>query len=200
MEEKNRVKLKINGSEFVIIADESDEYIQQIAKAVDKRIKELSENDPKLSISMATILAALNYCDELEKERKITKELLKKADACEAAAKKAIADLEHFSVENKQLKEEKLGLHKVIEELKEQSGSNSTQHTQKNNRQNVSQFKNRKNSHSSGTNGNNQNRNNVIPKINYQGNDQINDQYRRQGFDDSPNEEEMMSFFDDRDT
>ncbi len=79
-EKKNKVRLKICGSQFLITADESRQYIQKIAGIVDKRIKQLSDSDQKLSVQMATIVAALNYCDQLEKEKVITRELIKKTD------------------------------------------------------------------------------------------------------------------------
>ncbi len=115
---KTKVRLKICGSQFLITADESEQYIQKIAKIVDERIKYLDDSDPKLSLHMATIVAALNYCDELEKERVITRELIKKAGDCEAIAKDATFRLNKLIIENAQLREEKAGLHKVIAELK----------------------------------------------------------------------------------
>ena len=115
---KTRVKLTICGSQFVIKADESVHYIQKIAKMVDERIKQLDDSDPKLNLHMATIVAALNYCDLLEKEKVITRELIKKTDDCEAIAKDATIKLNKLLVENAQLREEKDGLHKIIAELK----------------------------------------------------------------------------------
>lgn len=115
---KTRVRLKICGSQFVITADESEQYIQKIAKIVDERIKYLDDSDPKLSLQMATIVAALNYCDQFEKERVITRELIKKANDCEAIAKDATFRLNRLIIENAQLREEKAGLHKVIADLK----------------------------------------------------------------------------------
>ena len=115
---KTRVKLTICGSQFVIKADESVHYIQKIAKMVDERIKQLDDSEPKLNLHMATIVAALNYCDMLEKEKVITRELIKKTDDCEAIAKEATIKLNKLLVENAQLREEKDGLHKIIAELK----------------------------------------------------------------------------------
>lgn len=117
-EKKNKVRLKICGSQFLITADESRQYIQKIAGIVDKRIKQLSDSDQKLSVQMATIVAALNYCDQLEKEKVITRELIKKTDDCESIARDATMQLNKLLVENQQLKEEKAGLHRVIAELK----------------------------------------------------------------------------------
>lgn len=47
---KTKVRLKICGSQFLITADESEQYIQKIAKIVDERIKFLADSDPKLSL------------------------------------------------------------------------------------------------------------------------------------------------------
>lgn len=115
---KNRVRLKICGSQFVISAEESEQYIQKIAKIVDKRVQELEENDSKLSIQMATIVAALNYCDQYEKQRIANEALISKADECERLAIEATQQLTALLTENAELKEEKAGLHRVIAELK----------------------------------------------------------------------------------
>lgn len=108
---KNKIKCKINNTEFVISADEDREYIAHICTIVDERIAALEKEHHNLSNSMATVLAALNYCDELEKEKKVTAELLKHNEECAAAEQKAKESLESFAVENEQLKEEKQGLH-----------------------------------------------------------------------------------------
>ena len=126
---KTKVRLKICGNQFLITADESEQYIQKIAKIVDERIKYLDDSDPKLSLHMATIVAALNYCDELEKERVITRELIKKAGDCEAIAKDATFRLNKLIIENAQLREEKAGLHKVIAELKAEAYTEDTSTT-----------------------------------------------------------------------
>ena len=115
---KNRVRLKICGSQFVISADESEQYIQKIAKIVDQRVQELEENDSKLSVQMATIVAALNYCDQYEKQRIANEALISKADECERLAREATQQLTALLTENAELKEEKAGLHRVIAELK----------------------------------------------------------------------------------
>lgn len=115
--EKTRVKLRIVGSEFVVSADEDKDYIVKISNKVDSRIKEILRESDSMTVAMAAILAALNYCDELEKEKIITEELLKRTETSESIANKTSSELEYLRTENKQLREEKLGLHKIIEEL-----------------------------------------------------------------------------------
>ncbi len=43
----------------------SEEYIKSLADYVDKKLKEMTNKNNKLSSSMAAILAALNIADEL---------------------------------------------------------------------------------------------------------------------------------------
>lgn len=123
--EKTRVKLRIVGSEFVVSADEDKDYIVKISNKVDEQIKEILRENDSMSIAMASILAALNYCDELEKEKIITEELLKRTETSENIASKTSSELEYLRTENKQLREEKLGLHKIIEELQASSSADS---------------------------------------------------------------------------
>ena len=120
MSEKTRVRLKIVGSEFVVSADEDKEYIVKISNMVDGKIKALLRQSDSMSVAMAAILAALNYCDELEKEKIIAEELLRRTETSESLASRACGELDQLRVENKRLREEKLGLHKVIDSM--QSG------------------------------------------------------------------------------
>nr|WP_305119661.1 MULTISPECIES: cell division protein ZapA [unclassified Ruminococcus] len=120
--EKTRVKLRIVGSEFVVSADEDKDYIVKISNKVDSQIKEILRESDSMTVAMAAILAALNYCDELEKEKIITEELLKRTETSESLAYRTTGELEYLRIENKQLREEKLGLHKIIEELQSGTG------------------------------------------------------------------------------
>ncbi len=136
-EENNvtKVRLTICGNQFVVKADESVHYIQKIAKMVDDRVRELEDSSSKINLQMATIIAALNYCDQFEKEKMITRELLKKTEDSETVAKEATDKLNQLIIENEQLKEEKKGLHKIIAELKngtyqETSDENTSEKTE----------------------------------------------------------------------
>lgn len=217
---KNRIKCKINNTEFVISADDDREYIAHICTAVDERIAALEKEHHNLSNSMATVLAALNYCDELEKEKKVTAELLKRTEECAAAEQKAKESLEGFAVENEQLKEEKQGLHARIEELKAELASVKNAHAgqQHNNQQNRQPGQQRQPGQRQARPGDSRQRNQngyyqpgaqqgvpqqrqpqqPLPKINYQDNDKISEEYRREDFQDPATEDEMLSFFDNR--
>lgn len=208
---KNKIKCKINNSEFVISADEDKEYIAHICTMVDERIATLEKEHHNLSNSMATVLAALNYCDELEKEKKVTAELLKRSEDSAAAEKEAKANLESFAVENEQLKEEKKGLHARIEELKAELASAKNVFAAPQQNQQPGQQRQQRQVHSGDSRQRNQNgfhhhgaqrginpQQQIMPKRDYQDNDKISDQYRREDVQDNAAEDEMLSFFDNR--
>ena len=214
---KNKIKCKINNTEFVISADEDREYIAHICTIVDERIAALEKEHHNLSNSMATVLAALNYCDELEKEKKVTAELLKHNEECAAAEQKAKESLESFVVENEQLKEEKQGLHARIEELKAElaAAQSTARPAQQKPLQQPGQRQQQRQARPGDSRQRNQNGycqpgaqrgaaplqsqpQQPLPKINYQDNDKISDEYRREDFQDPATEDEMLSFFDNR--
>ncbi len=63
MTERKKVVVKINGQDFTVIGNESEEYIRHIAKFVDEKISEVQSKNKKLTQSMASILTAFNIAD-----------------------------------------------------------------------------------------------------------------------------------------
>lgn len=61
--EKNTVKLNICGADYTITSEDSHDYVLSIGNDVDLKIKDIIEKNPKISITMASTLAALEYCD-----------------------------------------------------------------------------------------------------------------------------------------
>ena len=69
MQNKNKVNIKIAGSDYSLCGEDSPEYMQKLAVFVDKRIQEMMKRTPLLSVSMASVLVSLNFADELFKMR-----------------------------------------------------------------------------------------------------------------------------------
>ena len=68
-ERKQSVKVNIFGEDYPIKGDTDAFYIQEVAKYVDQKMKEVSEKlSNKLPLRVA-VLAAMNITDELFKER-----------------------------------------------------------------------------------------------------------------------------------
>ena len=65
--ERNRVKLKICGTEFVVTSDDSEEYMRRTAEAVEKRIVMMTNSSSGMSVSKAAMFTALELCDEKQK-------------------------------------------------------------------------------------------------------------------------------------
>ena len=63
----NRVKVTIGGVEYKIASDESASYILEVARKVDDEMRELTENNPRLSSTMAAVLTAVNAVDAAHK-------------------------------------------------------------------------------------------------------------------------------------
>lgn len=64
---KNRVKLNICGADYIIISDETEEYMKEISSMVDVEMRETIEKNDRISVTMAAVLSALKYCDEFIK-------------------------------------------------------------------------------------------------------------------------------------
>lgn len=67
---KNRVKLNIAGCEITIGSDDNESYIRETGAIVDEHIRKVMEQTPNMSTTLAAIFAALDFCDEANKERK----------------------------------------------------------------------------------------------------------------------------------
>lgn len=79
MTNKKKVNVTIDGRNFTVIGDSSEDYIKKLADYVDKKIKEMTQKNDKLSSSMAATLACLNISDELYKLKRELETLKKKA-------------------------------------------------------------------------------------------------------------------------
>ena len=70
MEERSEsIRVNIFGTEYPIRGDADPEYIEEIARYVDTKMKEVSKQLSLPSMTKVAILAAMNIADELFKER-----------------------------------------------------------------------------------------------------------------------------------
>lgn len=67
MDEKNRVKLNICGSDFTIVSSDSEDYIRMVGDKVDRTIQGLIDRSPTMSTFRAAVFGALEFCDEAAK-------------------------------------------------------------------------------------------------------------------------------------
>lgn len=67
---KNKVTVRINGAEYTLTGDDSEDYLFSIANFVDKKVKEILYGNPKHSNTSSAVLSALTITDELFKTRR----------------------------------------------------------------------------------------------------------------------------------
>lgn len=60
----NKVNVMIGGAEYTLTAPETPEYIKRCAATVDKNVNSMMFANRKLSGLQATVLTAVNFCDE----------------------------------------------------------------------------------------------------------------------------------------
>ena len=94
----NKVRLHICGSEYALTTDETPAYMEEIAGRVERAMKELMSN-PRISITMAAVLVALDGMDTAEKA-------LKSADNLRAQMKEYLDDNAKSRMEADRLRNE----------------------------------------------------------------------------------------------
>ena len=65
--EKNKVKLTICGAEYIIGSDEDSKYMIELGDEVDEKISTVLKQNPRISVTQAAVLAALEFADSEKK-------------------------------------------------------------------------------------------------------------------------------------
>ncbi|SHK02555.1 cell division protein ZapA [Desulforamulus aeronauticus] len=79
-EQPNRVEVEIFGEYFTLRGHESPEYMRMVAQMVSKKMQEITQRNPKLSINNVAVLTAVNLVDELLKLKEQYDNLLQMMD------------------------------------------------------------------------------------------------------------------------
>lgn len=111
----NKHTVFVAGKHFVLLSDDKSDYVEKIASEVNDTITKITTDNPALDRRAAAILCALDYADDLHKEKQRNSSLSEKAQPLIAQADK----------QAKQIKElrEKLGEKDAkIEKLQKELG------------------------------------------------------------------------------
>lgn len=103
---KNRIKVSILGSDYIITSEEEENYVRQIAAETEKRIAGITRDNPRLSVTMAAVLAALDYCDEAVKATESADNLRSQIKDYLEDSSQARMEAEEARRENEKLKKE----------------------------------------------------------------------------------------------
>lgn len=65
--DKKKVKLNICGTEYFLSTDEDPKYMLEIGYDVDEKLEKILRENPRISITQAAVLAALEFADAEKK-------------------------------------------------------------------------------------------------------------------------------------
>ncbi|NLO46089.1 MAG: cell division protein ZapA [Clostridiales bacterium] len=64
---KNKISLRICGSEYIINSEDDPEYVVALGEELDLKMRALLDQNSRLSVTQAAILCALNFADDFKK-------------------------------------------------------------------------------------------------------------------------------------
>ncbi len=71
-----QVRVNIFGTDYTLISDNNDNYVREVARYIDDKMREIDKNQAINSATKIAVLAALNIADELFQERQYRKKLV----------------------------------------------------------------------------------------------------------------------------
>lgn len=74
---KNKVVVKINGVEYTLMGEDTEDYLFSIANYVDKKVKEILTSNPKHNTTSSAVLTALTVTDEMFKLKREIEQIKK---------------------------------------------------------------------------------------------------------------------------
>jgi len=102
--DKNILKVKILDIEYPLKVSENVEYVQQIARYVDSKMREIQAAKPERPLHQVAILVALNIADELYQQKNVESDNLKVyEERMDKLAKKLELGIKKSSEENDSL-------------------------------------------------------------------------------------------------
>lgn len=111
MDKKTKAQVRIFGNKYTLVGNETEEYINKIARDVDSMMQKIAQN-PDLKPIKVSVLSAVNFCDEYHKAtsslKNANEEMKKYKDEIEELKKKISA----YEEERRFLKDEILNLRK----------------------------------------------------------------------------------------
>ena len=129
----NIVTISINGNEYKLKGEESTEYLNDIAREVDERIREMLNSNKNFTLQSSAVLLAINYCDQIRKLKNKEMDLNDSIDKCNFKIQELIDENnnlkneiihienknQEIELQNKRLEEEIQAYNLLIEEDKD---------------------------------------------------------------------------------
>lgn len=86
---RKKTTVRIDGHDYVLAGEESEEYMHEVAIYVDRKMSEIHKQFKHLSTSMVAVLSAINIADELLKEKRGTPIVKQQKPTVEKATQQA---------------------------------------------------------------------------------------------------------------
>ena len=78
----NIVTINVNGIEYKLKGEESTEYLNDIAREVDEKIRDMISSNKNFTLQSSSVLLAINYCDQVRKLKCEQSELSDSIEKC----------------------------------------------------------------------------------------------------------------------
>lgn len=121
----NKHTVFVAGKRFILLSEDSEEYVQNLASEVSRTINEISEANPKLESRSCAILCALDYADDKNKETQRIKSISEKAKSVIENADKHAKEIKDLKEKIKYKNDTIAKLQAQVSELEQQLKSKS---------------------------------------------------------------------------
>lgn len=106
MPDKKKIAVNIFGTEYVMLAENSEEYAQELAKKVDTVMNEIAKSNSRYNSTMVAVLAALNLADALYKVQEQYVETQEKLGQIQGEMQRPFEELNELRQELEAIKEQ----------------------------------------------------------------------------------------------
>ncbi len=118
----NIVTINVNGIEYKLKGEESEEYLSDIANEVDIKLRDMIGANTNLTLQSAAVLLSINYCDQIRKLKEEQYALDNSIDVCNSKIRNLIDEnsnlkdrVIHIENENVQFKSKISSLEEEIQ-------------------------------------------------------------------------------------
>lgn len=106
MTDKKKISVNIFGTEYTMLAKDSEEYVLELANKVDTIMKEIAKSNSRYNATMVAVLTALNLADTLSKLEEQYAEVQEKLEQIQGEMKKPFEELNELRQESEAIKEQ----------------------------------------------------------------------------------------------
>ncbi|CDF58468.1 cell division protein ZapA [Thermobrachium celere] len=120
----NKVVVKINGVEYTLMGEDTEDYLFSIANYVDKKVKEILTSNPKHNTTSSAVLTALTVTDEMFKLKRQMENIKKSTVIPNERLKEVEEKYKALYEEYKKLVEENSVLKESMNEIQQKEKEN----------------------------------------------------------------------------